>query len=152
MTRSFLALALAALLVAPALAGDGRCPATAHECLSYMIENLKKQGMIGIEGEWDDDYSSIEIHKFFEHMNAREAGLRLGDKLVAINGILLSDRTKLREDSVNRTPGKIVPITVVRNGEKIKLKVTLGAMNREQMAMVIGTHMMEHVTVAKADE
>lgn len=152
MKRIVLALALVALLAAPmAMAGEGHCTAGTQECLDMMAKKLKNKGMMGIEGDWNEEEKTYTVNSFIDGMNAREAGLRLGDVLVAVNGIKLGDEEGYKKDLENRKPGKKVIATVLRNGEKVKLPVVLSGMNDEQIAKYIGMHMMDHVQMAKAD-
>lgn len=142
-------LGLVALLSLPAFAGEG-CEAGTQACLDEMANYMAKKGLIGVDGEWTDD--GLVIGSFIDGTNAQAAGVRLGDVLIAINGISLSDKDAMKADSENRNPGSVAKITVLRNGEKKKMKVTLMGLSQEQIAKYVGKHLIEdHVKMAKAD-
>ncbi len=54
---------------------------------------------------------------------AREAGLKIGDEIIAINGESVDTGEKIREIEINN-PGKELTLTVLRKGEKLEVKVT----------------------------
>lgn len=54
---------------------------------------------------------------------AKEAGLKVGDEIIAINGEAVDTGEKIREIET-KSPGKELTLTVLRNEEKIEVKVT----------------------------
>jgi membrane-associated protease RseP (regulator of RpoE activity) len=58
---------------------------------------------------------------------AAAAGLRAGDRIVAIAGQPLATRTDLRRVIDGHKPGDTVPLVVERNGEAVTLRLTFGA-------------------------
>jgi len=143
--------ALVLLAGIPVLAGDHGCKASTQNCLDKMAVDLTSRGLIGVDGEWEEESGGYRVESYISGTNAREAGVELGDLLVAINGIALSDEEKTEADRENRTPGSEVTVTVLREGKKKKMKVTLSALTREQAATYVGYHMMKHALVAEND-
>jgi S1-C subfamily serine protease len=136
----------------PALAGEGhKCKAGTQDCLNKMAADMENKGLIGVDGEWDEKAGGFWVMSYIEGTHAQQAGVEINDLLVAINGIALSDEAKTRADRGNRTPGSEVSLTVLRDGKKKKMKVTLTALTDEQMARYIGGHMLNHATVAQND-
>lgn len=58
---------------------------------------------------------------------AKEAGIRAGDLIVAIDGAGIRDTGELMETIALRRPGERVRLDVVRDGRTIQVDVTLGA-------------------------
>ena len=58
---------------------------------------------------------------------ADEAGIKVGDIIVAFNGEKVATSTDLTLDIRKNNPGDVVTITVNRGGEQIDLEVTLGS-------------------------
>ena len=53
---------------------------------------------------------------------AEEAGLKQGDKIVSFDGVENPSWERMRDDGLIRA-GKVIPITVVRNGQKLNLSI-----------------------------
>lgn len=64
---------------------------------------------------------------------AEAAGIRSGDRIVAVDGVRVSTFEEMTRE-VSRRPGEAVPVTVERDGRQLELPVRLGA-----KATVIGT-------------
>lgn len=134
----------------PLMAGEGhgKCTAGTQECLNQMASNLKHRGLIGLEGDGTDE--GYVVRKLIEGANAAAAGLKVGDVLVAVNGIAYTDKEATYADGKNRTPGKVAQVTVLRGGEKLTMPVELVGMNEKQIAQAIGGHMIDHAEVTVA--
>jgi serine protease Do len=65
---------------------------------------------------------------------ARQAGLELGDVIVAIDGQPIRDTGELMERVALRQPGERVALDVIRYGDRRRMNVTLGAFEREAPA------------------
>jgi C-terminal processing protease CtpA/Prc len=116
-----------------------------------MASHLMNKGLVGVDGEWDDEAGGFRIASFLEGSLARSAGVRVGDLLVAINGIALGDDEQTKADNGNRKPGSDASIIVERSGRKHEMNVTLVGMTEEQIARYVGYHMLDHVEIAQAD-
>ncbi len=149
-----LLLAIFALLltIPAAIAGEGHggCKASTQECLNKMAANLQHKGIIGVEGEWDEAIKGYRIDNFIKGSTAESAGIIPGDVLLAINGIALSDGEATHDDDANRKPGAMATVTVLRNGKKKSFDVTLIGLTKEQVAKIIGAHMLKHAEVKLA--
>jgi predicted metalloprotease with PDZ domain len=153
MRKSLTILSLLTLLAAaPAWAGEGhKCTAGTQECLDMMANQLKHKGLVGVDGEWDDAAGAFKVETFLEGSGAEAAGVHLGDRLVAINGIPLADAEASKADAANRKPGAEASITVMRDGKKLDMEVTLIGLSDQQIAMYAGQHMLDHAVIAQAD-
>ena len=153
MKKSLTVLSLLALLaVAPAMAGGGhKCTAGTQDCLNMMAQQMQNKGLVGVDGEWDEAAGAFKVESFLEGSGAEAAGVRTDDLLVAVNGIALSDGEATKADSANRAPGSKASITVVRDGKKMNMDVTLVGMSEQQVALYVGQHMLDHAVIAQAD-
>ena len=105
MKRAITILSLLVFVVTvPAIAGEGhKCTASTQECLNKMVAHLQNKGLVGVDGEWDDEIGGFKIATFLDGSQAEAAGVRAGDVLVAINGIALNDEDATMADRANRT-------------------------------------------------
>jgi regulator of sigma E protease len=67
--------------------------------------------------------ATTEISRVLPGKPAAAAGLKVGDKLLAVNGVTTQDLGKLQEQ-IQKNPGKSLPVLVSRQGRQIKLWVT----------------------------
>lgn len=159
MKRSFSLLALALLLAfaGVAFAGHGheKCTDDTQACLNKLAAKIQEKGWLGVELE-KNDYGYYKITEVVADSPAEAAGLRAGDVLVALNGIVLAEDNKDELKAAKRAlgPGKSATYTVKRSGGKQQIAVTLGHVPALVMAEWIGQHMIEHhaeTVVASAD-
>lgn len=120
-----------------------KCTMETQACLNAMAAKLKNRGWVGIE--WDPSESHA-ITRVVPGSPAERDGLRVGDVIVAQDGIRFSDDNwqKLKSTHAEFRPGKAVTYTVERGGERLDVTVTLGELPREVLAMWVGNHMLEH--------
>jgi S1-C subfamily serine protease len=160
LTKALSAVALVALLAAPAARAaeqsgntvfpQKKCTATMEECLRSMIERYKKMGLIGIDGEWDPSVEGYRVQRFIEGSVGEAAGMRIGDVLVKVNGIPLTDEKAFQADAGNRQPGREVSVTVMRDSDELTFRVKLIPVPADVMAEEIGRHMLEYHTPSAA--
>jgi C-terminal processing protease CtpA/Prc len=154
--RTGLSLVAVALVVSAfAYAGgdkkaDKKCTASTQECLDKMAETLPNRGLVGVEGDWNDDAGTYSIKSFIAGSSAQAAGIQIGDEMIAVNGIKLADHEAGYKDQAHRTPGQIAQVTVRRGGVEKTIAVTLMKMSDDQIAAMIGEHMREHASVKPA--
>jgi predicted metalloprotease with PDZ domain len=144
--KSWLVVIAVALLLSGvgAFAGEKKkCTADTQECLDYMVKAFKKRGWVGLE------LDSMTVTKVIPGSPAEAARFKVGDRLVAFNGIEMTDANAkaLKEAQKSMRPGKQVTYRVERNGSMRELTVTLAPLREDVMALWIGRHMMEHATV-----
>lgn len=71
----------------------------------------------------DSDIDSRTVGEFAEESVAREAGMQVGDLIVAIDGAPVGDFDDIRE-TVMLEPGKAMTFTVERNGQDLTIPLT----------------------------
>jgi len=121
-----------------------KCTATMEECLKNMVERFRRTGLIGLDGTWDEKLGGYTVDRFIEGSAGEAAGMKVGDILIKVNGIPLSDMERAKADSENRRPGSVVTATVLRDGKELDFTIKLIAVPADIMAAEIGKHMMEY--------
>jgi predicted metalloprotease with PDZ domain len=155
MKRTILTVAVVLLIATlPAVAGPDskKCPAETQDCLNKMVQKFQSRGWVGIELD-SDDTGALTVTRVEPDSPGKAAGLKVGDVLLALNGIRFSKENKeaMKGAQSKMTVGATITYTVDRAGRNMDLDVTLGAIPEAVMAKWIGRHMIEHasITVAK---
>jgi S1-C subfamily serine protease len=60
---------------------------------------------------------------------AAEAGIEVGDLIVALDGDPIRDSEALRAEVITRPPGTVVTLELIRGGERLVLDVELGSIS-----------------------
>lgn len=145
---------MAVLAVAPALAGEGhkKCEYDTQDCLNMMATKMKKSGWIGVDLDKDKETNALYIKAVLPDSPAEKSGLKVGDVLYAIDGIVLNEdnEAKIKEAKKRWTPGTSISYTIKRNGYDRKASLTLAPMPADLLAKYIGQHMLEHASVEVA--
>lgn len=151
----FLATALAMSVAGVAVAGGahGKCAeSTSEASLQARVEKMKAYGWLGVEKE-KNAAGGYTITAVAPASPAAKAGFRVGDVLVALNGVALSEANSeaLKKAKANLGPGKPVSYTVRRDGAERQLTATLAEVPREVLAQWLGEHLMdEHLATTVA--
>ena len=82
--------------------------------------NAELQKQFGLKSE-----KGALVADFTEGSPAQKAGMERGDFIVKYNGKDVSDPNELRNMVANTQPGAMVPITVIREGKQITLRVKI---------------------------
>lgn len=131
--------------------GSGKC-AEAHNQADYqkMAEKMAAKGYLGLETE--KAANGYAVKSIAKGSPAEKAGFQVGDVLVALNGVKLSEDNKDAIYKVKSTlgPGKSVNYTIARAGAERQLNATLAEVPREVLAEWLGEHVLDHTTVAVA--
>jgi len=145
MRKAILLAAAASLAIgALSLAGEkAKCPLTAQECLNKMAEHLMNKGFIGVDGKWDESAGGLRITSFMPGTKAPDAGVRVGDVLIEVNGIRATDREPYEREIFGWKPGEEIAIAVLRDGIRHEMKVELTAAPADVIAAEVGRHMIE---------
>lgn len=75
---------------------------------------------------FDAETKDLKIDEVGEGTPAATAGLKVGDVIVGIDDVKFAERADLTKFMAKKKPGDKVTIAVNRNGEELKIKVTLG--------------------------
>jgi len=142
-------------MVVPATAGDAnKCPASTQDCLNHMAKNLSNRGWVGIEMDDKGGVGMMVITKVIDGSPAEKAGFKVGDALVAVNGVSFSEENEkqLNDIKYSMTPGADFTYTVTRKGSKVDLDIELGSIPDHVKAQWIGGHMMDHAELQMASK
>ena len=150
-----LAVVMAMVMAVPVMAGEGhKCEASTQDCLNYMVKNLKDRGWVGIEMDDKGGIDKMVITKVIDDSPAEKAGFKVGDTLVAVNGVAFSEdnQKQLKDIQYSMKPGADFTYTVARKGSKVDLNVELGQLPDSVMAQWIGGHMVDHAELQMASK
>lgn len=89
----------------------------------------KSRAYLGIQGE--DEERGVRITQVLGGSAAEKGGIRTDDVILAFGGKEIRSLRNLVDEIRRRKVGEKVGVTVLRDGEKIVLKVTLGKRNGE---------------------
>ncbi len=149
MRRTVGVLAVMMIMVAAGavVAADAaKCSASTQDCLNMMARNLESRGWVGIEMEDDGGSDKMVVTRVVEGSPAKKAGFKVGDVMVAVNGVAFNDENskKLKDIQHAMKPGADYSYTVWRQGSKVDLDVKLGNIPDNVRAEWIGNHMLDH--------
>jgi predicted metalloprotease with PDZ domain len=148
-TIAISALILAFALAMPVVAGeDGKCSHEAQVCLNYMAQHLQGRGWAGVD--LDEGHDAMTVTQVFPGTPADRAGVKVGDQLVAINGVKIAEENeeKMQALMADMKPGKTFDYTLARKGKERQVSITLDEMPDEAIQRIVGAHMLKgHSTV-----
>jgi len=150
---SVLSVVMIMVVAVPAIAADAnKCTASTQDCLNHMAKNLNNRGWVGIEMDDKGGVGMMVITKVIGGSPAEKAGFKVGDALVAVNGVSFSEgnEKQLKDIQYAMTPGSDFTYTVSRKGSKVDLDVELGKLPDNVKAQWVGNHMMDHAEVQMA--
>lgn len=154
--------------VLPAIAGEGhghakaasaeyekKCGADSQACLDWFADNYKGRGWAGVSLEVSDD--GLRVSEVHHGTPAAKAGVKVGDVLLAVNGIEYGEQNKEKMAALQAkmVPGNKFTYTIARNGKNKEISFALDEMPMDVVAREVGMHMLnDHaaVEVASADD
>lgn len=152
MAQRFSRLAFAGLIAAATiLSAEGpRCNVSARECDLQIRNMLSGKRYSGATVE--EKKPGLVIKAVAEKSPAAKAGLRAGDRLVAVNGKSVTRSTAREFKQIvadARETGK-VDMIVWRPGGYTRIFVKLEPYTKEQLDKIVAGHMASHETIAGA--
>jgi S1-C subfamily serine protease len=134
----------------PALAAGGKCTRTTQACLNQWART-KDLPWAGIQYD-NVETGTMTVKAVAPGSPAANAGIQVGDVVVAINGVKVTDKEAFKKAKSEWKVGLTVPYTISRTGTEQQIPVTPVAMPPEVFAAAVGTHMLEnHVPTALAE-
>lgn len=85
----------------------------------------------------DQNGLGVVVDKVMDGLPASKAGLRMGDKVLEVNGTEVEDVLTFREFLSERKAGEEITLKVLRDGTARDVKVTLDAYNEETLKPLI---------------
>ncbi|MCK0130877.1 trypsin-like peptidase domain-containing protein [Flavobacteriaceae bacterium F08102] len=89
----------------------------------------KEYGFLGV---WFNKQEDLVIERVSKGMPAENAGLQVGDKILAMNGIEFQHNESLTSELKKTRPQQNVNLTILRNGKPKQVSVTLGQRPKTQ--------------------
>ncbi len=132
--------------------GKDHCTQPTADCVKHLSEKFQSAAWLGIETDKADN-GLVSIKGVVAGSPAATAGFEVGDVLLAINGVELSDANKeaIHKMKKSLSAGSEASYTVRRQGAKKNLTAKLVAPPRSVVAQWIGEHMLEdHVSAQVA--
>lgn len=135
--------------ISPLIAGGGKkdvCPGKLEECLESLANRMKSSGWVGVELEIDDEKKLYTIVKVLESSPAEAAGIQIGDRLLAVNGVPFAEfRNEMLVGKCDAwKPGESVTYTIKRGDVDRTIRLVLAPMPAEVLARYIGEHIQKH--------
>jgi predicted metalloprotease with PDZ domain len=148
MSHRFSRLAVAGLIAASVslFADDPKCNVAARECdqqIRSMLSGRRYHGAIVEQAK-----SGLVVKTVTHGSPAWRAGLRIGDRLIAINGKSLTQASPREFKQIvadARVTGKL-GVIIWRSGAYSKVDIRLEPYTKEQMDKIIAGHLTTHTT------
>jgi hypothetical protein len=80
---------------------------------------------LGIRPGYDPETVGVEVHGVTFGRPADRAGIKIGDRIIAISGASIKNLGQYMTALAKQKPGATIDVTVVRDRKNVKLKVTL---------------------------
>lgn len=153
MVHRFSRLAIAGLVAAASLyaataaslyADDPKCNLAARECDQQIRSMLSGKRYLG--ATVDERKPGLVVKTVLEKSPAWRAGLRVGDRLIAVNGKSVTQATQRdfkQLVAAARETGKL-GIIIWRSGAYSKVEIRLEPYTKEQMDKIIAGHLTTH--------
>ena len=133
-----------------ASAGQARCPLDGQACLAE-FEKMRHRPFVGILYD-QDSTGAVHVVQVVPGSPAARAGMKTGDVLISLEGVPIPDAGKLIVGKAGWKTGAEVHYKVRRGESERNLALTLGQISDEQLAQMIGEHMVEaHLAYAETE-
>jgi S1-C subfamily serine protease len=138
------AFGLGALSVSPPALGGEKLPPELREYVRSMVDDMRQRGWVGVEMRRDEADGSLTIVRVLERSPAERAGFRVGDVMIARNGLEFGkeNRERIQREHAAAGPGDRVRYTVLRNGRQVELEVELGEIPARVLMHWVGMQMI----------
>jgi C-terminal processing protease CtpA/Prc len=138
-TVTLLALTMVFALVTAAFAGGNGQNCDTKDAAHAKAAHAKKaelaaKGWLGIDTQKDEATGAYRVSKIAAGSPAEQAGFRVGDVLVAFNGIPVKDKERIKAAKASIAVGSQVSYTVARAGAEQRLTATLAPVPDQVLA------------------
>ncbi len=122
-----------------------QCNQTPRECVEYMSKKMRDSGWVGVELEFDGKLFTIQ--KVIVGSPAGEAGLQVGDILLAIDGVPsreVANRMASSRNKLKWKPGQQIKYKIEREGRGRTIEIEMARMPAHVLARYIGQHLIDY--------
>ena len=126
----------------PAVAAQPRCRLDLGTCLMEFAK-MKERPWVGVILDQDSTTGVITVLQVAPDGPAARAGWRVGDTIVSLEGLSPPEGRKLLATKAGWKTGAEVHYLIRRGTREIDTPLRLGQMTDEQLARMIGEHMVE---------
>jgi C-terminal processing protease CtpA/Prc len=140
-----------ALLATSIGAEDPKCSATARECDHQIRQMLSGRRFLGVTVQ--ELNPGLVVKAVVPNSPAERAGLRSGDRLVAVNGKSLAQASSREFKQIiaeARETGRLMMI-ITRGGVSSKVVTRLEPYTREQIQRIVSAHLSQSHTSTTAN-
>jgi hypothetical protein len=90
----------------------------------------RPDAVVVLRGFWgvglEDSEKGVTVNLVLNHGPAADAGLQVGDKIIKVGGVSVSNMDALRKQAAMKTSSEDIPLTIVRGGENKTLNLHAG--------------------------
>ena len=126
----------------PATAAQPRCNLDLSTCLMEFAK-MRERPWVGVILDQDSTTGAITVVQVAPEGPAARAGMRAGDVIISLEGLPPAEGRKLLAGKAGWKTGAEVHYRVRRGTREINTPLRLGQMTDEQLARMIGEHMVE---------
>ena len=134
-----------------AMAAGHECGMKAEACADTMKKDAETHGWLGISMEMNPE-GQMSVTKIWPDSPAEKAGFQLGDRVVSMNGVEVSEKNgeKVFGMMQGARIGDKVAFAVARGSDKVNLDAVLVKIPEEVLEENIDQHLKEHHKTAQS--
>ncbi|MCZ6696682.1 MAG: PDZ domain-containing protein [Acidobacteria bacterium] len=122
-----------------------RCNQTPRECVEYMSRKMRASGWVGVELKFNG--RTFTIQRVIVGSPAKQAGLKVGDLLLAIDGVPareVANRMASGRNAPRWKPGQPIKYKIEREGRGRTIEIEMARMPAHVLARYIGQHLIDY--------
>jgi predicted metalloprotease with PDZ domain len=138
------------MVMPAATAAAERCPLDVSTCLMEFAK-MRERPWVGVLLDQDTTTGVITVVQVHPEGPAAKAGWRVGDQIIGLEGLPPAEGRQMLAGKAGWKTGAEVHYRIRRGKREMNTPIRLGQMTDEQLAGMIGQHMVEaHLAYASA--
>ena len=126
----------------PAEAAQPKCSLDVSTCLMEFAK-MRDRPWVGVIIDQDSVTGAITVLQVAPDGPAARAGMKAGDVMIALEDLPVAEGRKLLAGKAGWKTGRTVHYRIRRGDREINVPLRLGQLTDEQLARMIGEHMVE---------